>query len=178
MEDLFMICIMLEWATPIISLIGEDLLPGKLVFFFKWRDFHPIRWIRQIEQNHSWMNRIHLQPHTSTENILAYCLEWLTAKHVIWVQSLIKSLNFFEFVYSDENYEKTQILSYCALSTYIEKIASVLEKETITNSAYADFCRSFLRVIPSCCSRRNKLFRVQVQQCVPAVPFISTSTIQ
>ena len=35
--------------------------------FPKWTDFHPIRW---IGQNHSYLNRIQLQPYTSTENIL------------------------------------------------------------------------------------------------------------
>ena len=38
--------------------------------FSKWSIFRPIRWIRQIRQNHPCMNRIQLQPHTSTENIL------------------------------------------------------------------------------------------------------------
>ena len=35
-------------------------------FFTKWRYFRPIRWIRQIEQNHPWMNKAQVQPYTST----------------------------------------------------------------------------------------------------------------
>ena len=40
------------------------------------------------------MNRIQLQPHTSTENIVVLWLRWLTVKQVIWVQTLVKSPNF------------------------------------------------------------------------------------
>ena len=45
---------------------------GKLLtlVFSKWRDFRPVRWIRRIGQIHPCMNRIQLQPCTSTENIL------------------------------------------------------------------------------------------------------------
>ena len=59
--------------------------------FSKWRNVRPIRW---IEQNYSCMNRIQLQPDTSTENILVQSLEWLTVKQAIWVQFLFKSLHF------------------------------------------------------------------------------------
>ena len=38
--------------------------------FSQWKDFRPIKWIRRIGQNHSFMNRILLQSHTSRENIL------------------------------------------------------------------------------------------------------------
>ena len=38
------------------------------------------------------MNGIQLQPHTSTEKILVYSLEWQRAKQVIRVQSPIKNL--------------------------------------------------------------------------------------
>ena len=44
-------------------------LTSNLVFSI-WRDFCTIGWIRQIGQNHTCMNRIQLQPHTSTENIV------------------------------------------------------------------------------------------------------------
>ena len=40
------------------------------LFFFEWRDFHLIRWIRQIGQNHPCISRIQLELHISTENIL------------------------------------------------------------------------------------------------------------
>ena len=38
--------------------------------FWKWRDFYGIRWIWYIWQNHPCVNRIQLQPHTRTGNIL------------------------------------------------------------------------------------------------------------
>ena len=59
------------------------------------------------------MNMIQLQPHTSTENVLVLWLERLTAKQVIWVPSLVKSLNFLEFFllnssHLDEDYQQTR----------------------------------------------------------------------
>ena len=53
----------------------------------KWSNFLPIR---RIGQNQPCMNRIQLHPHTSTENIVVQRLRYLTAKQVIWVQSLAK----------------------------------------------------------------------------------------
>ena len=67
--------------------------------FSKWRDFCPIRWIRRIGHNHPWMNRIQLQVHTRTENILEQLLEGLTAKQVIWIQSLVKFLNILQYLF-------------------------------------------------------------------------------
>ena len=43
---------------------------------------------------HAWI-RIHLQPHTSIEDILVQWLEWLTAKQAIYFQSLVKRLEAF-----------------------------------------------------------------------------------
>ena len=53
-------------TTPVKTLPSRNF---NLVFS-KWRYFRRIRWIKQIRQNHPCMNRIQLQPHTSTENIL------------------------------------------------------------------------------------------------------------
>ena len=60
-------------------------LPFNLFFFSKWSDFFfgPIRWIRQIGQDHLRINRIQIQSHASTENILVQRLKQLTAKQVI-----------------------------------------------------------------------------------------------
>ena len=64
------------------SYIWRQVLVHILVFFPKWSDFQPMRWIRRIGQNDPCTNRIQLQ---------------LTAKQVNWVQSL--SLNFWKFYF-------------------------------------------------------------------------------
>ena len=60
---------------------------------------------------------IELQSHTSIENSLVKWLRYLTAKQVIWVQFLLKSLNFLkfpfvQFVLLNENYEKTRLTDF------------------------------------------------------------------
>ena len=42
------------------------------------------------------MNRIQKEPHISIENTLVYWLKCLTAKQAVWVQFLVKSLNFWK----------------------------------------------------------------------------------
>ena len=79
------------------SLFYNRVFPS--IFFSKWSNFCLIRWIRPIGQNHPCMNRIQLQPRRSTENILVQWLKWLTVKQGIWVQSLVKSLNFCKFCF-------------------------------------------------------------------------------
>ena len=76
---------------------GWDLLKEIMWVILKWRYFHPIRWIRRIEQNHPCMDRIQFRPNASPENILVQWAEWLTAKAVntpsvkrkIYIESMV-----------------------------------------------------------------------------------------
>ena len=65
-------------------------LPSISRHFSKGRDFRPTKLIWQIGQIHPCMNRIHIQPHTGTEDIIISWLEWLTFKEAIWVQYQVK----------------------------------------------------------------------------------------
>ena len=78
---------------------------------FKMKKFCLIRLNRLIGQNYPCMNRIKLQPTGAQIIILVYWLEWLTAKQVIWVQSLV------EFIYIDTYDEKTLLFSCFFQST-------------------------------------------------------------
>ena len=55
-------------GDKILYLRKIDVFASRATFSFQFLDFHLIRWIRRIEQNHPYVNRIQLQSHINKKH--------------------------------------------------------------------------------------------------------------
>ena len=116
-----------------------------IVVLFKWGDFHLIRWIRRIGQNHPYMNQDRFaasdkhKKHSSVNSLER--LDSYAKRSGFNTRSGLSNflqIFFVEFIYFDENYDKNSSMKSCGHNSIISRSLNVFRKPCNDNCPIVD----------------------------------------